>query len=147
MDSAHQKWSKKILQSQALFQNELDKLYTISCSTFSSDSLVRNRAICFRYFNGTGTPKQTQRNPYSKALRLKRSSPRLWNVLEKFLDPKKKSPPDGPLLELKKSGEPCKCFELFIAWESQDIHYVMSHFFKIKITLFRQLKIVRRLLM
>ena len=48
--------------------------------------------------------------PYSKVLRLKKSSSLLWNVLEKILDAKKYSPPD----ELKKGGKPCNCRELDI---------------------------------
>ena len=44
--------------------------------------------------------------PYSKYLRLKKYSPLLWNVLENMFEPKKKSSPDGALLELKKEGEP-----------------------------------------
>ena len=32
----------------------------------------------------------------------------LWNVLENNLDPKKKLPPDGTLLELKMGGELAK---------------------------------------
>ena len=35
MDLVHQKWSKKIFQSQALFQNELDAFYSTSCRIFS----------------------------------------------------------------------------------------------------------------
>ena len=49
-----------------------------------------------------------------KSLTAKKCSPLLWNVLENILDPKKKSPPDGDLLELKKGGELCNCRELVI---------------------------------
>ena len=44
--------------------------------------------------------------PYSKALRLKKSSLFFWNVLKKILVPKKKSPPHGAFLELKKWAIP-----------------------------------------
>ena len=47
-----------------------------------------------------------------RSLTTEKSSPLLWNELEKILDLKKKLPPDGALLELKKrgvGGEPCIC--------------------------------------
>ena len=44
--------------------------------------------------------------PYSKAPRLIKSSPLLLNVLKNILDPKKKSPPKGALLKVKKGANP-----------------------------------------
>ena len=74
------------------------------------------------------------KNPYSNALRVKKL-PLQWNVLGKILDPKKKSPHDGALLEFKKGGEPCDCRELLIIiifvvlslHGNQNIPYVKSH--------------------
>ena len=80
---------------------------------------------------------ETYSIPNQKALRLKKSKPLLLNVLEKILDPKKKSPPDEALLELKKGDEPCNCRELVIIiifivlslHGNQDIFYVKSYIF------------------
>ena len=49
--------------------------------------------------------------PYSKGLRLKKSSPLLWNVLENISDTKRSRPWWWPL-EHKKGGEPCNCRKL-----------------------------------
>ena len=37
-----------------------------------------------------------------KSITAEKSSPLLWNVLEKIFDSENKSPPDGALLEVKK---------------------------------------------
>ena len=51
---------------------------------------------------------------------MKKNSPFLWKkrgegpLLQKILDPIKKSPSDGALLELNKEGKSCNCRELAI---------------------------------
>ena len=42
------------------------------------------------------------------SLTVEKARPLLWKIIEKILDPKKKSSSDGALLELKKGSSPIR---------------------------------------